>query len=111
MNETNKQLPPELVDKLDKSCLSILDGTILNPMQVAQLSDLISEQCAKIAVDYYNATISKELEKVQNEMDELLEALQESQLQLEYLSEKFGETGSCNSVISRNKTLIQKYDS
>lgn len=39
---------------------------------------------------------------------ELLTGLEEALLQLEYLSSKFGETGSGNSTISRTKALIAK---
>lgn len=40
---------------------------------------------------------------------ELVEALDEARLQLEYLNKKFSETGTTNSVLSRIKTLLTKY--
>lgn len=40
---------------------------------------------------------------------ELLQALENSNLQIKYLHEKFKETGSGNSILSKNKSLIQKH--
>jgi len=40
---------------------------------------------------------------------ELADLLDEAHLQIEYLHEKFGETGSGNNVLSRIETALAKY--
>ena len=50
----------------------------------------------------------EQLEKLEAEKKELLEALERSNLQIKYLHEKFIETGSGNSILSKNQSLIQK---
>ena len=51
----------------------------------------------------------QQIEKMEAEKKELLEALENSNLQIKYLHEKFKETGSGNSILSKNKSLIQKH--
>ena len=41
--------------------------------------------------------------------EELVEALSEAELQIEYLQQKFQETGSGNSVLGRIRTVLAKY--
>ena len=50
----------------------------------------------------------EQIEKLEAEKKELLEALERSNLQIKYLHEKFIETGSGNSILSKNQSLIQK---
>lgn len=42
-------------------------------------------------------------------IEELVKALEESNTQIEYLHQKFKETGTGNAVLSRNSTIIQKH--
>ena len=51
---------------------------------------------------------SHQIEKLEAEKKEILEALERSNLQIKYLHEKFIETGSGNSILSKNQSLIQK---
>ena len=51
---------------------------------------------------------SHQIEKLEAENKELLEALERSNLQIKYLHEKFIETGSGNSILSKNQSIIQK---
>ena len=46
--------------------------------------------------------------QLQADKAELLEALERSNLQIKYLHEKFIETGSGNSILSKNQSIIQK---
>ena len=46
--------------------------------------------------------------KLESAKKELLDMLVEAVLQIEYLHEKFKETGSGNSVITKAKRLIEK---
>ncbi len=56
-------------------------------------------------MDKYNDVVIESLIKQNNE---LIELLKEAQLQIEYLHEKFGETGSGNQVLSKIQSAIQK---
>lgn len=51
---------------------------------------------------------SHQIEKLEADKAELLEALETANLQIKYLHEKFKETGSGNTIVSKNKSLIQK---
>ena len=43
--------------------------------------------------------------------EELIDVIRECKLQLEYLNQKFPQTGTTNSVLSRVDTVIAKYES
>lgn len=44
----------------------------------------------------------------ENNVDVLLDMLQETLIQIEYMHERFQETGSGNSVLTRGYALLQK---
>lgn len=103
-------LHPELVEKMYQAYRGNFEQYDFSPSS-------IPKQCAQIAVDFSNenvvsavAELSQDITVLKQQRDELLEALRESQLQLEYLSKKFGETGSGNYVISRNNVIIKKHE-
>ncbi len=56
-------------------------------------------------MDKYNDVVIDGLGK---EIDELINLLKEAQIQIEYLHEKFKETGSGNQVLAKIKQAIAK---
>lgn len=44
------------------------------------------------------------------ERDKAIDLLDECRLQLEYLQQKFGETGSGNNILSRVNTFLEHYN-
>lgn len=56
-----------------------------------------------------NQQIQKERNKMEAEKAELITALHEACLQIEYLHGKFEETGSGNSVLSRANRILEKH--
>jgi len=62
-------------------------------------NDQLSESCFKKGANW-------QAKKDKAIIDKLTKALKETNIQLEYLNEKFGATGTSNLTISRNNTLI-----
>ena len=53
--------------------------------------------------------LNRMLNEKTQQCEELAEALSEAALQIEYLQQKFQETGSGNSVLSKIRTVLVKY--
>lgn len=61
-------------------------------------------------VSFFNKN-KKNNKEMKNNLDEHIDLLMECKIQLEYLNEKFGETGTTNSLIAKIDLLLDKNDS
>ncbi len=96
---SNKQLPPELVDRMIKTIYIKIGGSEFLPE--------LSKQCAQIAVDYadeQNAyiqhTYNESLELLQKQRDELIECLTKCEKSLSFIG---SDTTEIKQLLKKNE--------